>query len=128
MKTKKSKKSAFTVLEVMVAIMLIATLSYLLAANVPKWLSSGEDNRMKALAANINSAAAQYYGVAGRVTANSVWKSKTDAERYVLIKGFLFNPPATLEAAVSEGYRIEFATEPMQACKLYDPEGEEMAY
>ncbi len=111
---------AFTLVEVLTAVVIVGLLAMMLTANSSRQRSATEVAVMKMRAGTLNQAQASYIEeVGGAVTALANWTAQpNDEARYQLIRHNLQFPPATLSSFVINGFSITFASDPRFAVVL----------
>lgn len=102
---------AFSLVEVLAAITIIAVITFLAIPNIVQVKRDGEDGLARARADGLNVAVAAYFQAVGPEAALTAWTAAANAEaRYTLIAPYLAFAPATLAAYMPNGYNVTFST------------------
>jgi prepilin-type N-terminal cleavage/methylation domain-containing protein len=102
---------AFSLVEVLVALTIIAVVTFLAIPNIIQVKRDSEDGLARARADSLNVAVAAYWQAVGPTTALAAWSGAANAEaRYTLIAPYLAFAPATLAGFMPNGYSVTFST------------------
>lgn len=104
----------FSLVELLVVLAVVSVMLYFAFPNIVQVKSDSERDMAKARAETLNLAAAAYFQNQGATAALDEWTGKTPEEHYLLIRGYIAFPSATLSEFIpSSDYSISFhATEP----------------
>lgn len=126
--TRRSK--AFSLVEVLAAITIIAVITFLAIPNIVQVKRDGEDGLARARADALNVAVAAYFQAVGPEAALTAWTGKTPEQQYALIAPYLAFAPGTLAGYMPNGYNVTFsASEPHRVkATLLGPGNVSIAY
>lgn len=130
----KSRLSAairgFSLVEMLIAVSIIGLISFMAFPKVTSMRAEGEKNLAIARAEALNLAIANMIQVRGRTQASLDWASKTDDQRYLLIKDYLAFAESSLTLYLPSGYDVDFPTTLDRLTKvlLKDPSSTQVYY
>jgi prepilin-type N-terminal cleavage/methylation domain-containing protein len=100
-------RSAFTLIEMLVVIAILALLTLLFLPNAAKSKSDAEVNLMMAKANQLNMAKSAYAQAVGRAAADANMAAQSDDNgRYTLLTPYLAYAPPTLSSFIVNGYSV----------------------
>ncbi len=127
----KNRCSAFSLVEVLTATVLLGILAFIAIPNIIQMQKDSEINLAIARAEAVNMSLASFIQAQGRTAAISEWGgTSNDAERYALIKPYLAFAPDSFSDYMPGGYEITLPTSigTLSKVALEDPADNSITY
>jgi type II secretory pathway pseudopilin PulG len=102
----KNNVSAFTLVEILLAMGLGAILLLVGLPSYNKIVKSGERERVVAKAIELNNAKSSYVTSGARRALESAWAGMSEDDKYLALTPFLSMPPPNLAAFTPAGYKL----------------------
>jgi prepilin-type N-terminal cleavage/methylation domain-containing protein len=120
-----TRRRGFSLVEMMACVSIIGIVAFLAIPSVTRYRTTAEENAAIAAAEGLNLGQASFVQMYGRTQANSMWQSKTDQQRYDLLRPYLSFSASTLTTYMPSGYSITFPTSllTMEKVTLTGPTG-----
>ena len=102
------RSRGFSLVELLVAVSIIGLIAFMAFPKVTSMRAESEKNVAIARAEALNLAVANMIQVRGRSQAALDWASKTDDQRYALVKDYLAFAETSLTLYLPSGYDVDF--------------------
>ncbi len=112
-----SRRSAFSLVEVLAAVTIIGVITFLAIPNIVRVKRDGEDNLARSRADALNVAVAAYFQAVGPQAALTAWQAADNTGRYNLVSPYLAFAPASFADYMPGGYSVTFNTNQPQRVK-----------
>lgn len=123
-----ANKKGFTLWEILIVLIILAIGMYMLISNSSYYKTIGEEKQMTSKAIELNNAMSAYMMDQNVRTQINTWKSKTNDERYALLKPYLQYAVEDVSKFLIEGYECVFPDDPRNRVVIKKPDGTDLSY